>query len=143
MTIETHVSTFKEPEECTYHPEDGIFAHGLMMEGARWSVPDEITEKFAVGEEPPTECAGCIMDSNPKELLWSMPVMYIKAVVVKDLWEPTSVGYLRHDPKTYECPVYITRFRGPTYVFLSTLNTETGTEMWVLRGVALVFQDDN
>lgn len=143
MTLETHITTLASPEDATYYPEDGVFVHGLLIEGARWSTPDEITEKHTIGSDPGTECGGTLLDSNPKELLWSLPVVYVKAVQVLPLWEPSSVGYLRHDPKVYECPVYLTRFRGPTYVFLATLPTEDGTEKWVLRGVAILFQDDN
>jgi dynein heavy chain len=72
-----------------------------------------------------------------------MPVIYVKAVTTLPTWEPSSVGYLRHDPNIYECPVYLTRFRGPTYIFLATLPTDCGSAKWVLRGVALIFQDDN
>ena len=70
-----------------------------------------------------------------------MPVVYVKAVVVQAEWEPTSVGYLRHDANTYECPVYLTTFRGPTYVFLATLRTKQPTSKWVMAAVAMIFQD--
>lgn len=143
MTLETHVTTMQSPEKASYYPEDGVFVHGLLIEGARWSTPEEVTDKYTVGTEPATECAGTLLDSNPKELLWSLPVVYVKAVQTDKSWEPSSVGYLRHDPKLFECPVYITRFRGPTYVFLATLSSDCGTEKWVLRGVAILFQDDN
>ncbi|RHY19216.1 hypothetical protein DYB25_002385 [Aphanomyces astaci] len=143
MTVETHMTTFAGVEAANYYPDDGVFVYGLFIEGARWSTLDEITNRYKVGTSPTTECGGVIMDSNPKELLWMMPVVYVKAVETKPLWEPTSVGYLRHDPLMYECPVYLTRFRGPTYVLLATLPTDCGREKWVLRGVAVLFQDDN
>jgi dynein heavy chain len=143
MTVETHVTTFQDPSQVNYYPDDGVFVHGLIIEGARWSTLDEITERYQVGSNPATECGGTLLDSNPKELLWFMPVVYVKAVQTKPQWEPTSVGYLRHDPNVYECPVYLTRFRGNTYIFLATLPTDCGREKWVLRGVAIIFQDDN
>ncbi|OQR88006.1 dynein heavy chain [Achlya hypogyna] len=143
MTVETHMTTVNNADAVTYYPDDGVFVHGLFIEGARWSTVDEIATKYKVGASPATECGGVIMDSNPKELLWMLPVVYVKAVETKPLWEPTSVGYLRHDPEIYECPVYLTRFRGPTYVLLATLPTDCGQEKWVLRGVAVLFQDDN
>jgi dynein heavy chain len=40
----------------------------------------------------------------------------------------------------YECPVYFTRTRGPTYVFLSTLRSVDATDKWVLAGVAMIMQ---
>lgn len=143
MTVETHVTTFQDPSQVTYYPDDGVFVHGLILEGARWSTLDEITERYQVGASPTTECGGTLLDSNPKELLWNMPVVYVKAVQTKSNWEPSAVGYLRHDPNVYECPVYLTRFRGHTYIFLATLPTDCGSAKWVLRGVAILFQDDN
>jgi dynein heavy chain len=138
MTIETHVTTMKKETEPAGYPEDGAYVHGLFMEGARWDVSDE-DEPTTVGT---TQVAGCIHDSRLKELLPPMPVMYLKAVTVQGTWEPSSVGYLRHDPTTYDCPVYITNFRGPTYVFLATLTTKVAAQKWTLAGVALVFQDN-
>lgn len=143
MTVETHVTVFHDVSQINYYPDDGVFVHGLILEGARWSTSDEIVDRTFVGEQPATECGGMLLDSFPKQLLWPMPIVYVKAVQTKPQWEPTSVGYLRHDPSLYECPVYLTRFRGPTYIFLATLPTESGREKWILRGVAIVFQDDN
>lgn len=117
MTVETHVTTIQDPSTVSYYPDDGVFVHGLILEGARWSTLDEINERYPVGSSPPTECGGTLLDSNPKELLWGMPVVYVKAVTTSPTWEPSSVGYLRHDPNIYECPVYLTRFRGHTYIF--------------------------
>ena len=57
-------------------------------------------------------------------------------------WEPSNVGYLRHSETSYDCPVYHTTFRGPTYVFLATLFTTEPTSKWVLAGVALIMQTD-
>ena len=99
-------------------------------------------------EEPvPVEgvpCGGTLMDSRLKELLPLMPVLYLKAVEVQEQWEPSNVGYLRHNPEVYDCPVYHTTFRGPTYVFLATLNTATDpVAKWVLAGVALIMQTDD
>lgn len=35
MTTETHISTFMEPGEVDYYPQDGAFINGLYIEGAR------------------------------------------------------------------------------------------------------------
>lgn len=61
---------------------------------------------------------------------------------VEASWEPTEVGYLRHDPAVYECPLYTTTFRGPTYVFLATLTTREPVHKWVHAGVAIIMQTD-
>ena len=66
------------------------------------------------------------------------------AVRVCGLQRASEVGYLRNDRLTYECPVYTTTFRGPTFVFLATLKVEEGsdTNQWILRAAALITQSD-
>ena len=89
-------------------------------------------------------CRGYLIDAQLKELLPVMPVMYIRAVAVDPAWEASEVGYLRNDRSTYECPVYTTTFRGPTFVFLATLKVEDGSDanQWILRAAALITQSD-
>ena len=86
---------------------------------------------------------GYLARSALKDLLPKVPVMYMKAVVVQPQWEASSVGYVRHDKSVYDCPVYMTSFRGPTYIFLATLKTRAPVENWVLGGVALILQSDD
>jgi dynein heavy chain len=90
-----------------------------------------------------TETYGYIMDSHLKELLPVMPLMYVKvkAVPVQAHWQAEGVGFLRNDPRIYECSVFITLSRGATYVFLATLNSiQQPTSKWVLTGTALIMQ---
>ena len=74
-------------------------------------------------------------------------------VMLEPSWEPTAVGYIRPAPPVigyqnpagsflYNCPVYLTTFRGATYVCLSTLKTRERPEKWTLAGVALVMQSN-
>ncbi|KAG7187945.1 hypothetical protein KM043_013907 [Ampulex compressa] len=66
------------------------------MEGARWDI-----------------ALGSIMDSKPKELFSLMPVIFIKSIVQE-----------KQDLRNvYDCPVYKTRSRGPTYVWTFNLKT--------------------
>lgn len=139
MTTETYCSTFTKPEQIDYFPEDGAFIHGLFMEGARWPVGEEAGDPEMLTGTP---IAGFLVDGRLKELLPPMPVIYVKAVEVQSTWEPSAVGYLRRVPDIYECPVYITSFRGPTYVFLATLKTIEPATKWVLTGTAILMQTD-
>jgi len=70
-------------------------------------------------------------ESKPKELPPLMPVMMIKAIT--------------QDKKStlicYECPIYKTRQRGPTYVWTFELKTKGSPSKWVLAGVALLLQN--
>ena len=59
---------------------------------------------------------------------------------VLSTWEPSAVGYLRRVADIYECPVYITSFRGHMYVFLATLKTADPCSKWVLTGTAILMQ---
>ncbi|NWW98330.1 DYH17 protein, partial [Caloenas nicobarica] len=105
--------TKKYREEITAPPREGSFVHGLFMEGARWDVP-----------------SGAIADARLKELTPVMPVIFIRAIPVDRL-----------DTKnTYECPVYKTRMRGPTYVWTFNLKTKEKAAKWILAGVALLLQ---
>ena len=142
MTNETHVTTMLEPTEASDYPEDGMFIHGLFMEGSRWSTVEESKED---DKSPPhvvghTEVYGHIVESHLKELLPTMPLIYVKAVLVQPQWQAEGVGFLRNDPRVYECPCFITMSRGGTYVFLATMNTITPTYKWVLTGTALIMQ---
>lgn len=144
MTIETYVTAMVSPSTASEHPQDGAYAHGFYMEGARWFNDEDECEEYEISG---TKCRGYLADGRIKELIPPMPVFYIKAVQVEANWEPTAVGYMRHQKDVYECPVYQTTFRGPTYVFLATLKTDLNgvadPAIWVLRGVALILQTDD
>ena len=143
MTLDTHVTRMYRPDDAialASHPEDGIFIHGLFMEGARWTDEEESADHAAVVGTTP--CAGHITTSKLKQLLTQMPIFYVKAVPVQPQWLPESVGYLRREAGLYECPVYLTSARGGTFVFLSTLTTVDPVHKWILAGVALLMQSD-
>jgi dynein heavy chain len=143
MAIDTHFTTIQEPEEVEAYPKNGMFCHGLYMEGARYGQVND--EGKPVGEygEDDIQCAGYLMDSRLKELHQLLPVVYLKAVEVQPEWDPTSVGYMRCNDAIYDAPLYVTTFRGPTYVTLCTLKSIEPTEKWILAGVALVMQLDD
>ena len=93
-------------------------------------------------QSPSLPTAGYITDSRLKQLLPAMPLLYLRAVPVKPTWLPSGVGYLRQNPKIYDCPVYATTFRGPTYIFLATLTTRAPVSKWTLAACALSMQPD-
>ncbi|KAG7491786.1 hypothetical protein MATL_G00007500 [Megalops atlanticus] len=105
--------TKKNREDFSSPPREGAYVHGLFMEGARWDAQ-----------------AGIIADSRLKELTPSVPVIFIKAIPV-DKQDSRNV---------YQCPVYKTRQRGPTYVWTFNLKTKENPSKWTLAGVALLLQ---
>lgn len=103
--------TKKQKEEFTSPPREGAYINGLFMEGARWDI------EF-----------GCIASSKLKELFPVMPVVFIKAIT-QDKQETRNI---------YECPVYKTRIRGPTFVWTFNLKTKEKASKWTLAGVAIL-----
>ena len=66
-----------------------------------------------------------------KELHPELPIMHVTSVRVS---ERPTLGY-------YECPVYVTSMRGPTYVFTAWLKKESeqaDPNKWILAGAALL-----
>ncbi|XP_051731342.1 dynein axonemal heavy chain 9-like isoform X1 [Ctenopharyngodon idella] len=112
MSLQCDV-TKKSREDFSAPPREGAYIHGLFMEGARWDTQ-----------------AGIIVDARLKELMPTMPVIFIKAIPV-DKQDARSL---------YQCPVYKTRQRGPTYVWTFNLKTKDSPSKWTLAGVALLLQ---
>lgn len=70
-----------------------------------------------------------------KELHPELPIMHVTAVV---LTERPTLGF-------YECPVYVTSMRGPTYVTTAMMkmeSEETDPNKWILAGVALLMSPE-
>ncbi|KAF1507297.1 Dynein heavy chain 17, axonemal, partial [Eudyptula minor] len=105
--------TKKNREDITAPPREGSYVHGLFMEGARWDI-----------------ASGVIADARLKELTPMMPVIFIRAIPA-DRMDTRNV---------YECPVYKTRMRGPTYVWTFNLKTKEKAAKWILAAVALLLQ---
>lgn len=105
--------TKKQKDDFTGPPREGAYINGLFMEGARWDTT-----------------LGSIVPSRLKELFPQMPVMYIKAIT-QDKQDTRNI---------YECPLYKTRARGPTFVWTFNLKTKDKPANWTLGGVALLLQ---
>ncbi|GAB1599188.1 dynein beta chain, ciliary [Argonauta hians] len=105
--------TKKMRDDMAGPPREGAYIHGLFMEGARWDMQ-----------------SGMIAESRLKDLTPVMPVIFIKAIPVD-----------RQDFKTvYQCPVYKTKQRGPTFVWTFNLKSKEKSSKWILGGVALLLQ---
>jgi len=114
MRIHTEVTTHSL-EQVTAQPSEGTYVHGMYMEGARWD-----------------KAANTIVESKPKELHPPMPVMHILGVTQENM---VTTG-------VYQCPVYMTSIRGPTFTFLAPLRTADKPSKWILAAVCLLFQPD-
>jgi len=114
MRIHTEVTTFK-PEQITAQPPEGTYVHGMFVEGGRWDV-----------------ATNALADSRPKELHTQLPVMQIFGVTEDNL---VTKG-------VYQCPVYSTTIRGPTFTFTAPMRTNDPPHKWTLAAVCLLFQPD-
>ncbi|KDO33137.1 hypothetical protein SPRG_01949 [Saprolegnia parasitica CBS 223.65] len=92
---------------------DGQFVYGLSLEGARWDMG-----------------SGVIDVSHPKEMSCQMPIINIRAVLATGLAAANI----------FECPVYRTQQRGPTYICTAQLRSKAPPAKWVLAGAVLVLE---
>jgi dynein heavy chain len=110
MCLQCDVSK-KNKEDFSSPPREGAYVHGLFMEGARWDTQ-----------------TGLIQESQLKDLTPTMPVIFIRAIPV----DKQDTKYI------YECPVYKTRTRGPTFVWTFNLKTKEKQAKWIIAGVCLL-----
>jgi len=114
MAVHTEV-TDKDAPQLDSQPSDGAYIHGYFMEGARWDRANNV-----------------IAESRPKELHPPMPVVHVLGV--------TSDKVVKEG--VYECPVYNTSIRGPTFVFVALLRTKDPPHKWTLAAACLLSQPD-
>ena len=122
MALQTNVTQYDDPKEILQYAENGFFVHGLFLEGAAW-------EKGAQAN------GGYLTQAKLKDLHPRLPVVNVVAVPKK---EKKVIGQ-------YQCPVYVTSQRGPTFVFTANLqmqDEEAPQSEWILAGVALLMSDD-
>ena len=119
MTLCTDVTNIKNWEDLPGNAESGAYVHGFYLEGAGW-------EMGRAGEQ------GYLTDMILKELHPEVPVVHVTSITM--LERKNAKG-------NYECPVYVTTMRGPTFVFTSYLkmeSEESDPNKWILAGVALL-----
>lgn len=99
-------------DSCKKHPREGVFVHGLLLDGAGWDLKRaQLTESIS------------------KVLYTNMPIVHIYAI--------NSTA--SKDFRLYECPVY-KKVKRTDLNFITPLwlNTELKPEHWIMRGVALL-----
>uniref|UniRef100_A0A8C3PI70 Uncharacterized protein n=2 Tax=Charadriiformes TaxID=8906 RepID=A0A8C3PI70_9CHAR len=95
----------------------GVYIYGLFLEGAGW---DRRNSK--------------LVESAPKVLFTSLPVVHVYAVSTTALHDPK-----KQQGSVYSCPVYKQPRRTDlTYIFSLYLKTVQNPDHWTLRGVALL-----
>ncbi len=104
--------TSKMREDITSPPSEGVYIHGLYLDGASWD-----------------RRVGRLAEPAPKVLFTPLPVAWVYAIN-----EPKDLKAY------YVCPVYKKPRRTDlTYIFPLLLHSgKQEPEHWILRGVALL-----
>ena len=124
--VEHLPSHFRLLTQVRSKPTEGIYVHGLFMEGAAWNKSE-----------------GTLVESEPKQLFVPLPVLYITGNIKSDEMKNRREVYGPAGP--YECPCYKYPDRTDRYLIFSvTLKCppEKDPSHWGLRGVALLCNTD-
>jgi dynein heavy chain len=115
----TEVTEFDRLEQLRAAPKEGVYVHGLYLDGARW-------DKHGPG-------GGVLAESEPKRLFSPLPVLMVTALHKNDNRLARTSGF-------YEAPCYRYPRRTDRHlVFTVQLPIRrVAREHWVLRGVALL-----
>jgi len=144
-------SSVREFKNVKSHPAEGVYIHGLYLEGASWDW-----------------AKACLKESEPKKLHDPIPVVLASAWTNNDLRNDNrklqtalqksretaaaqssgaAQAQAKPDPKAkdttlqvYDCPVYTKPKRnGLSYITKMRLpSSKEDTSIWVMRGVALL-----
>jgi len=125
VVLVSSVTDHTDLKKVKLPPSEGVYVHGLFLEGASWDRRE----------------GGRIVESHAKELFTPLPVLHVSAVTSKQAEKMYSSG--KDDIKFYDCPVYKQPKRtGLAYIFSVKLRTQVDPDHWVLRGVALLCSKD-
>eukprot|EP00956_Cyclotella_meneghiniana_P009264 scaffold12733_cov74-Cyclotella_meneghiniana.AAC.6 len=122
VVYHTEVTNFERVEQIKAPPDEGIYVHGLSLDGAAWSKSE-----------------GNLVESAPKTLFTPLPILYITGNERKA--EERSKRELFGPKGPYECPVYKYASRTDRYfIFMANLKCPEGKPPphWTLRGTALL-----
>ncbi|XP_067125373.1 dynein axonemal heavy chain 8-like isoform X2 [Centruroides vittatus] len=107
------LKNFKDGARLQLTAKDGVYVHGLYLEGAAWDIK-----------------SSNLTESLSKQLFSQLPIIHIYAVDSPE----------KKRTQVYECPVYKRLCRtDQTYVTSLFLNTLRDPDHWILRGVAILF----
>lgn len=124
VVYHTEVMEAEQPHQVR-NPSEGVYIHGLSLDGCSWTTRPEKT----------------LVESEPKKPFTALPILWVTAVT-KQQKKTLNSQYGPYGP--YECPCYKYAARGDRYlIFMAHLNTkDKRPSHWTLRGVALLCSTD-
>jgi dynein heavy chain len=122
VVYRTETQPKDRPDQVTQAPAEGVYVHGLQLDGAAFSKKDGILE-----------------ESEPKKLFSALPVLYVSGIIKDQMPKLSKELFGAHGP--YDCPVYKYRPRTDRFfIFFVTLKctVDKNKKYWDLRGTALL-----
>ena len=117
VVMVSEVTRLLDPEAVREGPNEGVYIHGLFLEGCSWNAKE----------------GGKLVDAEHKKLFSPLPVLHVTAVQARD---KRRTGF-------FEAPCYKVRRRtGQNYIANFMLKTDESRTKWVLRGAALLCSID-
>lgn len=114
----SEVSEMDRSENVRSPPKEGVYVHGLFVEGARWD-----------------KHSSSVAESEPKKLYAAMPIVHVTAVSSNLMREKRNAMGPSYDAPVYRYPTRTERYR----VFNIALPTRhASSDHWILRGVAIL-----
>ena len=126
VVYRTETQPKDRPDQVTQAPAEGVYVHGLQLDGAAFSKKDGILE-----------------ESEPKKLFSALPVLYVSGIIKDQMPKLSKELFGAHGP--YDCPVYKYRPRTDRFfIFFVTLKctVDKNKKYWDLRGTALLENTD-
>ncbi|CAN0149606.1 unnamed protein product [Ectocarpus sp. 6 AP-2014] len=126
VVYHTEVTSYERMEQVRSPPAEGVYIHGLFLDGAAWSKQE-----------------GVMVESEPKKLFVSLPVLFVSANTKSDQVKVKREMFGAQGP--FECPCYKYSARTDRYIiFMVNLKCtmEKNPQFWTLRGTALLCNTD-
>jgi dynein heavy chain len=129
MMYHSIVTDYADNSNVKKAPEEGVYIHGLFLDGCGWSMVKNKADR-------------ALCESEPKKLFAPLPVLWVSAVTrTQSKQRRTEYGALG----PYECPCYKYPARtGRFYICIMYLppGKDFTPDHWCLRGVALTCSSD-
>ncbi len=121
VVLHTEITECDGMDQIRSAPKEGVFIHGLFMEGAAWS-----------------KSKSSIVESTPKVIYHPLPVMYITGTTTSAKKARAGEDFGANGP--YECPVYKYPTRtDANLIFICNLPThEKPSSTWIMRGCCIL-----
>jgi len=121
VVYHTDVTTMQDDGHCKSPPPEGLYIHGLFIDGAAWNRGNKV-----------------LIEQEPKKLFVPLPVLHVAA---NDQTVQRKINKEMFAVPPYESPVYKYPARTDRFfIFFSNLRctAEKSALFWGLRGVALL-----